>query len=430
MKVLRLSYISCRFRAGQRTELGLSTIGDSRTAHVISANVGTGSRSVLRLKDVNAKNMRFKYGGVLPEKAILGLWNALKSCSLIPKMIQLEADQMKEKLSQRQFPASPEEVQEARLKIREALEAESGLPAQNAVNQKVVIKNMRFKYGGVLPEKAILGLWNALKSCSLIPKMIQLEADQEKLSQRQFPASPEEVQEARLKIREALEAESGLPAQNAVNQKVEEAYERELKKKVDKMLRHTRYNWKPLDFKTREQAAAYTLARIAPNHAEVRFVLQELERVKYVPQTVLDYGSGSGAAFWAAFEQWGKKVASYQLIDPNEEISQFCMDILRGDGENDGHAFVHPDITFRRFLAPSLSNIFDVIIVHRVLAEVASKESRIDLITNLWRRTNRLKQFYWKILCIRCFLIYFRLKLLRLCGNQSFQNSLIYFKIS
>lgn len=58
-------------------------------------------------------------------------------------------------------------------------------------------------------------------------------------------------------------------------------------------------------------------------------MLQEFEHSKYVPRTVLDYGSGSGAAFWAAFGQWGKKVDSYQLVDPNEEISQVCMDILR-----------------------------------------------------------------------------------------------------
>lgn len=40
-----------------------------------------------------------------------------------------------------------------------------------------------------------------------------------------------------------------------------EAFDLEIDKKVRKLLRHTRYNWKPLNFKTREHAAAYTLAR-------------------------------------------------------------------------------------------------------------------------------------------------------------------------
>lgn len=60
---------------------------------------------------------------------------------------------------------------------------------------------------------------------------------------------------------------------------------------------------------------------------------------------------------------------------------------FQGDGENDGYAYVHPNVTFRRFLAPSLSNTFDMIIVHRVLVELASKESRNDLVRDLWNRT-------------------------------------------
>ncbi|VDO68550.1 unnamed protein product, partial [Onchocerca flexuosa] len=60
-----------------------------------------------------------------------------------------------------------------------------------------------------------------------------------------------------------------------------------------------------------------------------------------------------------------------------------------GNGENSGHPFVHPNISFRKFLAPSLNNTFDVIIVHRLLAELASEESRTELVTNLWKRTNK-----------------------------------------
>uniref|UniRef100_A0A0R3RZP9 Methyltransferase-like protein 17, mitochondrial n=1 Tax=Elaeophora elaphi TaxID=1147741 RepID=A0A0R3RZP9_9BILA len=296
----------CRFSAGQRSALGLTKNLDDEIANVISVNTETGSKSIVQLKDIGAKKVRLKYSGVLPQKAIVGLWNALISCSRNPKILQSEADQLKEKLSQRQFPASPEEVREVRYEIKKILEAEGGFPDRNSVSQKVL-----------------------------------------------------------------------------------EAFDSEIKKKVGKLLRYTRYNWKPLDFKTREHAAAYALARFAPNYAEVSFVLQEFKNNGYIPETVLDYGSGSGAAFWAAFEQWGERVKSYQLVDPNEEITQFCMDVLRSDGENNGHPFVHPNVSFRKFLAPSLNNTFDVIIVHRVFAELASEELRTELLTNLWRRTNK-----------------------------------------
>ncbi|VDN01833.1 unnamed protein product [Thelazia callipaeda] len=263
---------------------------------------------------------------------------------------------------------------------------------RNKILAKTFPGNKRlYKYTGVLPKKAILGLWNALSSCSKNPKTLQYEADQLKqsLNNRQFPASPEEVKEARNEITKALEAEGGLLDHNSFNSKIVEAFELDIKKKANKILRHTRFNWKPLNFKTRNHAAAYTLARIMPNYAEVFFVLQEFKNNGYVPETVLDYGSGSGGAFWAAFEQWGKKVKYYELIDNNDEISQFCMDILRADGENDGFPFVHPNVSFRRFLTPSLKNTFDVIIVHRLLSEFPSRESRIELMMDLWRRTNK-----------------------------------------
>ncbi|MCP9264767.1 hypothetical protein DINM_022917 [Dirofilaria immitis] len=256
-------------------------------------------------------------------------------------------------------------------------------------------EKVQSKYSGVLPQKAIIGLWNALASCSRNPKFCSLKLIsclkflvKRKLNQRKFPASPKEIHDVRYEIKKQLEAEDGFPDRNSISQKVLQAFDLEVKK-VNKLLRNTRYNWKPLNFKTREHAAVYTLARIAPNYAEVHFVLQEFKKIGYIPETVLDYGSGSGAAFWAAFEQWGERVKSYQLIDSNEKISQFCMDILRGSGENNGHPFVHPNISFRKFLAPSLNNTFDVIIVHRLLAELSSEESRTELLIDLWKRTNK-----------------------------------------
>ncbi|KAM3717165.1 Methyltransferase-like protein 17 [Dirofilaria immitis] len=305
-KIFSVFRTICRFNAGQRTLLGLTKSFDDGRADVISVNVETGSKSIIQVKDIGAKKVQSKYSGVLPQKAIIGLWNALASCSRNPKILQSEADQLREKLNQRKFPASPKEIHDVRYEIKKQLEAEDGFPDRNSISQKVL-----------------------------------------------------------------------------------QAFDLEVKKKVNKLLRNTRYNWKPLNFKTREHAAVYTLARIAPNYAEVHFVLQEFKKIGYIPETVLDYGSGSGAAFWAAFEQWGERVKSYQLIDSNEKISQFCMDILRGSGENNGHPFVHPNISFRKFLAPSLNNTFDVIIVHRLLAELSSEESRTELLIDLWKRTNK-----------------------------------------
>lgn len=132
---------------------------------------------------------------------------------------------------------------------------------------------------------------------------------------------------------------------------------------------------------------------------------------------MLDYGSGSGAAFWACHEMWGDDVEEYQLVESNEFIKQFAMDILRvfnfstfnfpiifyksifpftlvkclieGERSAENQALVHQNITFRRHLIPSSAKKFDLVIAHRVLIEIASQSSRIDLLNALWHRTNR-----------------------------------------
>uniref|UniRef100_F1KU13 Protein RSM22 n=1 Tax=Ascaris suum TaxID=6253 RepID=F1KU13_ASCSU len=210
------------------------------------------------------------------------------------------------------------------------------------------------------------------------------------LSQRRFPATPEEVREARKRIRKSLEEEEGGEINDDMfSQKVVDAKDAHIKRQVEKLLRRTRYNWRPLDFESKESAAVYTLARLAANFAEVRSVLSKFEGADFVPRTVLDYGSGCGGAFWAAHDLWGDQVEEYQLVEPNDHISKFCIDVLRGRSDNPDEALVHRNITFRRHLAPSPSNRFDLVIAHRVLVELASHDARIDLITSLWNRTNK-----------------------------------------
>ncbi|VDM43454.1 unnamed protein product [Toxocara canis] len=254
------------------------------------------------------------------------------------------------------------------------------------------VKSSRLRSGFTLPDAAIEGLKNALVQCSRLPKQLQHEADQlnEMLSQRRFPATSEEVREARNRIRKMLREEEGDQFdEDLFNQKVKDAKEDFTKRQVEKLLRRTRYNWRPLDFGSKESAAVYTLARLAANFAEVRSVLSTLEETGFVPRTVLDYGSGCGGAFWAAYHLWGDQVEEFQLIEPNDNMSKFCMDVLRGADDNPSEALVHRNVTFRRYLAPSPSNTFDVVIAHRILVELASRESRIDLINSLWNRANK-----------------------------------------
>ncbi|KAE9548576.1 hypothetical protein FO519_008213 [Halicephalobus sp. NKZ332] len=245
-----------------------------------------------------------------------------------------------------------------------------------------------------LPKEAIEGLKNALIESKKPAKVVQHEADQltEKLNQRRFPASPKEVQAARREIVAQLKSDEmsdfNLGPEH-FSQKVLNAQEKYLYRQVSKKLKKTRYNWMPLEFKDKEDAAIFTLSRIAPYYAEVRKVLNEFERINFKPKTVLDYGSGCGSAFWASRGAWGDEFDEYCLVDVDNNISHFAMDVMRGENNPEEVGLVSKNVYFRRTLVPSPQKKYDLVILHRTLIEIASHEQRLELISTLWNRTNR-----------------------------------------
>uniref|UniRef100_A0A1I7YQ84 Methyltransferase-like protein 17, mitochondrial n=1 Tax=Steinernema glaseri TaxID=37863 RepID=A0A1I7YQ84_9BILA len=253
-------------------------------------------------------------------------------------------------------------------------------------------KRVKVRKEAVLPPKAVEGLRNALTQCNRPPKQLQHEADLmwDKLSQRRFPASPTEVRAARNQIKNKLSRNDDIgDSEEVFNEKVKRGREQHLRREVEKLLKKTSYNWKPLDFDSKEDSATYALARFSGNYAEILRVLQEFKRTDFAPETVLDYSCGVGSAFWAVNELYGERVKEYTLVDPNDNITRFAMDILRGDGNNDGNALVHPNMNFRRNLVPSLQTKYDLVIAHRALIEVPSIEARHALLGALWLRAKK-----------------------------------------
>ncbi|UMM15207.1 hypothetical protein L5515_002726 [Caenorhabditis briggsae] len=255
----------------------------------------------------------------------------------------------------------------------------------------------RFRKEFNLPQKAIDGLRNAVVTCDRPAKQLQNEADQlaNKLEQRRFPESPEKLKKVRDEVKKKLK--SGKKGEisdfdkEAFGGKVQEAQNYELRNEVDRIMKKANFNWKPLEITSKEAAAAYSLARLAPNYAEIARVLEEFNRIPdFKPETVLDYGSGSAAGFWATISRW-PDLKEITMVDLSDAIMKFSMDSLRKetDAPDDGRPFVHNNINFRRHLVTSLNTTYDVIIAHRMLCEVGSSETRLQLIESLWKRTNR-----------------------------------------
>uniref|UniRef100_A0A0K0D9Z1 Methyltransferase-like protein 17, mitochondrial n=1 Tax=Angiostrongylus cantonensis TaxID=6313 RepID=A0A0K0D9Z1_ANGCA len=254
---------------------------------------------------------------------------------------------------------------------------------------QILYENLNLKLQSrefTVPEQAISGLRNALITCNRSPKQIQHEADQlsEVLLHRRFPAPPSVVREARNKVK------------NMLKEKEEQDM---FRNEIDKILKKAHFTWQPLSVETKETAAAYALSQLAPNYAEISRVLDEFKGSTFCPDSVLDYGCGIGAGFWAVNERYGSAVNDYCMVDPSVAMTNFAMDIMRwSEAPCNGHKESIPDdkgnllprnINFRRHLPTSLQTKYDLVIAHRTLCEVDSRKSRLELVTSLWKRTNR-----------------------------------------
>ncbi|VDM61653.1 unnamed protein product, partial [Angiostrongylus costaricensis] len=224
-----------------------------------------------------------------------------------------------------------------------------------AQNHIVLTSKSPKKREFAVPEQAISGLRNALTTCERSPKQIQHEADQlsEVLLHRRFPAPPSVVREARNKVKNMLKKREEQDMWNLL-----------IRNEVDKILKKTHFTWQPLSVETKENAAAYALSQLAPNYAEISRVLDEFKGSNFCPDSVLDYGCGIG--------------------NPLFEVSGLSMNAMDDKGN-----LLPRNINFRRHLPTSVQKKYDLVIAHRTLCEVDSRESRLELVTSLWRRTNR-----------------------------------------
>ncbi|CAL2028598.1 unnamed protein product [Caenorhabditis brenneri] len=297
--------------------------------------------------------------------------------------------------------AEPREHEEPPKTTKVAITAVNALTNARSLVQIEPKKSLakRFRREFNLPQKAIDGLRNAIVTCDRPAKQIQNEADQlaQKLEQRRFPESPEKLKKVRDEVKRKLKSgkrdEISEFDKEAFGGKVQEAQQYELRNEVDRIMKKANFNWKPLEITSKEAAAAYSLARMAPNYAEISRVLEEFNRISdFHPESVLDYGSGSGAGFWAVNSRW-PDVKEITMVDLSDAIMKFSMDSLRRnqtlDVTDNGRPFVHDNINFRRHLLPSLNTTYDVVIAHRLLCEIGSSETRLQTIESLWKRADR-----------------------------------------
>uniref|UniRef100_A0A915MW59 Methyltransferase-like protein 17, mitochondrial n=1 Tax=Meloidogyne javanica TaxID=6303 RepID=A0A915MW59_MELJA len=253
------------------------------------------------------------------------------------------------------------------------------------------IVNPRVTKLSKLPLDAVEALGGILLDSRVPPKQLQREADvlSNQLDQRHFPASIVEFRQTRREILDEIFEENPAFCYDYNIYQNRPFIETQLAKLVQKRLAVRRYNWKPLKFKDLRQATVYCLSRFGGHFAEMKRVLAEFDRNGFVPEKILDFGSGIGSSFWAAYERWGDNVQEYSLIDSDLSMRHFSIDLSRGPNYSTNGELVSKNLFFRKELFPSPKHTYDLVILHRTLIEMPSQEARKELIEKLWKRTKK-----------------------------------------
>ncbi|XP_020633360.3 ribosome assembly protein METTL17, mitochondrial [Pogona vitticeps] len=163
--------------------------------------------------------------------------------------------------------------------------------------------------------------------------------------------------------------------------------QQKLQRKVLNAIRKTTYHWKPLKY-TDELSFLYMVARMDGVFAAVFRAFHEIHKrvPDFQPRTLLDFGSGTGAASWAAHSIWGQSVKEYMNIDCSASMLALAEKLMKGISEEQTPCF--PGVYFRQFLPVSPKVKFDLVVSAYSLNELPGYSERVETLHTLWRKTD------------------------------------------
>ncbi|XP_053402528.1 methyltransferase-like protein 17, mitochondrial [Mercenaria mercenaria] len=157
----------------------------------------------------------------------------------------------------------------------------------------------------------------------------------------------------------------------------------------NKVFKKTSHMWKPIDYRD-HTGLVYLAARLAPNYTVLYRIFYEIHKLdsSFNPGAVLNVGSGTGSAVWAANEIWARKVYEYYNVDISNYMNDLARKLLAKDIVNPLDLVI-PGVHFRQSL-PSpqhIENRFPLVVSAYLLMEQPSMIERLNLVTLLWELT-------------------------------------------
>ncbi|XP_055989766.1 methyltransferase-like protein 17, mitochondrial isoform X2 [Sorex fumeus] len=205
----------------------------------------------------------------------------------------------------------------------------------------------------------------------------QVQALTNYLWSRHLPVESEELQQRAVDLEKKI-------LENADSSLTEE----KLRGAVLSALRKTTYHWQELSY-NEGLSLVYMAARMDGGFAAIMRAFHEIQtRIpEFQPQTLMDFGSGTGSVTWAAHSTWGQSLREYVCVDSSAAMLDLAEKLLKGGSES-GEPCV-PGVFFRQFLPVSPKVQFDVVVSAFSLSELPSRAHRTEIVQTLWRKTNR-----------------------------------------
>lgn len=137
-----------------------------------------------------------------------------------------------------------------------------------------------------------------------------------------------------------------------------------------------------------DETIAYVASRMPAVFSACYRVLSEVRRrlPGFSPTKILDFGAGTGSAFWAIREVWPKSLQKVNLVEPSQSMQRAGRSLIQ-DLKN--LPLIHSYNSLQD-LSKSIRKSerkHDLVIASYVLGEIPSLKDRITIVRQLWELT-------------------------------------------
>uniref|UniRef100_A0A803LWN9 Uncharacterized protein n=1 Tax=Chenopodium quinoa TaxID=63459 RepID=A0A803LWN9_CHEQI len=146
---------------------------------------------------------------------------------------------------------------------------------------------------------------------------------------------------------------------------------------------------------TDDETVAYVATRMPAVYSACYRILREVSVIPFAikrrvpefsPVNVLDFGSGTGSAFWALREVWPKSLERINLIEPSQSMQRAGVSLVR-DIKDLPLVHSYNKIQSLTQDIKKAERAHDLVIASYVLGEIPSLKDRIAIARQLWGLT-------------------------------------------